>query len=401
MRNWYLERMEKLVKVSISGSNINNYLKRVIKKKIYIVKLIPISYKEVHVILKYNEYLKLLELKSIYEVSVLEYLGSKRIEHKINNNIILLFFLVLGLVGIIFLSKVAFRVDIIHADSEIRELVSRELKKYDVVKYRFKKNYDELEKIEEKILNSNKDRLEWIEISTYGTKYIVRIEERKLNEEEQDSGLVSIVSKKDAVIVGIDAEKGDKLKKVNDYVSKGEEIISGYITMPDNKKQVSGAKGKVYGEVWYQVNVDFPIVYQESTLTGRSKRVYALYFFNHRFGLFDFDNFRSMEVKSKILIKNNFLDIRFVREDEYEANVMDDVYTEDIARVKAIDYIKDKLKRDNKDIVQIRDVKILDSEGDEDSIKFNLFVRVVEDIGVSVPIKPISEDTEEKEMETN
>lgn len=398
MRNWYLERMEKLVKVSIRGSNINNYLKRVIKKKIYIVKLIPISYREIHVILKYSEYLKLLELKSIYEVSVLEYLGSKGMEHKINNNIILLFFMLLGLLGTIVLSNVIFKIDIIHSDSEIRELVSRELKKYDVVKYRFKKGYDELERIEDKILNSNKDLLEWIEISTYGTKYIVRIEERKLNEKEDDNGLVSIVSKKDAVIVGIDAIKGDKLKKVNDYVSKGEEVISGYITMPDNKKQVVGAKGRVYGEVWYQVNIDYPIVYQESTLTGRSKRVYALYFFNHRFGLFDFDNFRSMKVKSKVLIKNNFLDIKLAREDEYEANVMDEVYTEDIARVKAIDYIKDKLKRDNKDIIKIRDVKILDSDGDEDSIKFQLFVRVVEDIGEVMPIKPIDEGLEEESV---
>lgn len=398
MRNWYLERMESMVKVSIRGSNINNYLKRVVKKKIYIIKLIPISYKEIHVILKYSEYLKLLELKSVYEVSVLEYLGSKRIEHKINNNIILLFFMLLGLIGMIVLSNVIFKIDIIHSDSEIRELVSRELKKYDVVKYRFKKSYDELEKIEDKILNSNKDRLEWIEISTYGTKYIVRIEERKLNEEEKDNGLVSIVSKKDAVIVGIDAIEGDKLKKVNDYVSKGEEVISGYITMPDNRKQAVGAKGRVYGEVWYQVNIDYPIVYQESTLTGRSKRVYALYFFNHRFGLFDFDNFRSMKVKSKVLIKNNFLDIRFVREDEYEANVMDEVYTEDIARVKAIDYIKDKLKRDNKDIIKVRDVKILDSDGDEDSIKFQLFVRVVEDIGEVMPIKPIDEELGEESV---
>ena len=36
----------KLVKVKITGININNYIKRVIKKNISIIKLIPINYKE-------------------------------------------------------------------------------------------------------------------------------------------------------------------------------------------------------------------------------------------------------------------------------------------------------------------------------------------------------------------
>ena len=37
MRNRYLERFDRLVKVRIVGSNINNYLRRVIKKKINII----------------------------------------------------------------------------------------------------------------------------------------------------------------------------------------------------------------------------------------------------------------------------------------------------------------------------------------------------------------------------
>ena len=82
MRNRYLESMDKIIKIRITGSNINNYLKRVIKKKIRIIRLIPVSYREVHVILTYSEYRKLLELKSIYEVTVLEKLGSKKIEEK-------------------------------------------------------------------------------------------------------------------------------------------------------------------------------------------------------------------------------------------------------------------------------------------------------------------------------
>ena len=75
------------------------------------------------------------------------------------------------------------------------------------------------------------------------------------------------------------------------------------------------------------------------------------------------------------------LDIKFVREKQHEVIIKDEVYTEDIARVKAIDYVKDKIKNGNSDVIEIRDVKILDEFLDEDSIRFKLFVRVIEDIG--------------------
>ena len=396
MRNRYLETMESMVKVKISGSNINNYLKRVIKKKIHIIRLIPVSYKEIHVILKYSEYKKLLNLKSIYEVELIENLGRKKVEEVLKNNSLLLIFMILGLILIIFLSNVVFSIDIIHQDRNIRELLKEELERYGVVKYSLKKDYDELVNIKNKILEDNKELLEWIEISLYGTKYIVRVEERKLNEKEEEYRYQSIVSKKDAVIYRVDAIRGEKVKQVNDYVSKGDTVISGYITRPDNSKVLTKAEGRVYGEIWYEVDIDYPIVYQETNYTGRVKTVYSLYFFNKRFGLFDFEEYRTFKTKSRVLVSNNVLDIKFVKEKQYEVIIKDEVYTEDIAKIKAIDYIKNKMISDNKDIVEIKEVKILEESIDEDSIDFKLFIRVIEDIGevVYIDSNPLEEKME-------
>lgn len=392
MRNRYLDQLDRLVKVRIVGSNVNSYLRRVIKKKIEIVKLIPISYKEVHVILKFSNYKKLLELKSIYDVSVIEYVGGMKIEDNVRKNYLLLLFMVMGLIFIIFLSKVVFSIEIIHSNSKVRELVRDELEKYDICRYKLKKSYEELEEIETKILENNKDRLEWIEISSYGTKYIVRIEERKLNDDSEEFKYQSIVSKKDAVITRIDAISGEKVKQVNEYVNKGDTIISGYITRPDNSKVATRAIGSVYGEVWYQVDVDYPIVYYESNLTGNSKTGYALYFFRYRFGLFGFDEYKSFESKTRVLFSFNMLDIRFVREKLYEVEVIEDIHTFDVARSRAVDYIKEKLINDNKDIVNVKDVKIISEVNDGDSISFKLFVRAIEDIGEVVSIDDIEKD---------
>ena len=392
MRNRYLERFDRLVKVRIVGSNINNYLRRVIKKKINIIELIPISFREIHVILKYSDYKRLLEFKSIYEVEVIDKLGSKKIEANVKRNFWLILFMLLGLFLIILLSRMIFSIDIIHSDKRIRELVREELDKRGIDIYRFKFDYKELDSIKKDILEDNKDVLEWIEIVEYGTKYIIRVEERKINNKKDINTYQSIVSKKDAVLTRVDAISGEKVKFVDEYVKEGEVVISGYITKPDGTKIPTIARGSIYGEVWYRVNIDYPIVYQESNYTGKIKNVYAFYFFNKRYGLFDFDNYKFFETDSRVLISCNFPNIKFTKEKIREVVIRDDVYTEDIAKIKAIDYIKSKMLKDNSSIVEISDVKILASSSDYDSINMNLFIRVIEDIGEVVGIEDVAEE---------
>lgn len=399
MRNRYLETFDRIVKIKIEGSNIHNYLKRVIRKKINIIQVIPVSYREIHLILKYSEYEKLLQYKSIYQITVLQFLGKLKYQEIFKKNYILLLFMILGLILILFLSRVIFSVEVIHQDREIRELLEKELASYDIKRFSMKKSYEELEKIEDDILNHNKDKLEWIEIISYGTKYVVRVEERKLNEETKQFQYQSIVSKKNAVLVQVDAIRGEKVKNVNDYVTKGDTVISGYITLPNNTQVATMAEGTVYGEVWYQVNVDYPIVYQETNLTGKSKNVYVIHFFNKRISLFDFNQYRSFQSKDKVLVSSNLLSLSLVKEKQFEAEIKDEVYTEDIARNNAIDYIKQKLMKDNEDIVKIKDVKILTTSSDEDSIQFKLFVRAIEDIGEVVTIQEIK--VEEEDSNTN
>ncbi len=382
MKNRYMEKLSSIVKVKVEGKNINNYISRIIKKKIEIIKLTPISYKEAHLIMKYSEYQKLKNIKTIiYKVTLLSYMGRLKIEKNIHKNSILLLFLVLGIILIGFLSKFIFSIEVIHQDKQVRELILNELKKYNIKKYQLKKTYQELEKIENKILENNKNKLEWIEITETGTKYTVRVEERKINNKKEEKQYQNIISKKEAILVSVKAKSGEKLKTTNDYVKKGDVIIAGYITLPNNTKIPTVAEGEVLGEVWYNIKIDYPFVYQESKLTGKSKTVIAVYFLNKRIGLFNFNQFRTFSLKNKILCKSLLLNIRLVKEKQYETIVKDEVYTEDIAKTKAIDYIKNKLKKNNPNIKEIKEVKILTSSSDEDSMKLNLFVKAIENIG--------------------
>jgi similar to stage IV sporulation protein len=381
MRNRYLENFDNIIKIKIEGKNIDNYIKRLIKRKINIVRLIPISYKEVHLIIKLSEYQKLIKYKSTYRISIIDNYGTTKLKSTIKKNTILIISMIIGLILIITLSKLIFTIDIIHEDKEIRTILKKELENYGIKKYTFKKNYQTLESIEDKILKNNKDKLEWIEIIESGTKYIIRVEERKIKTTKKNTNYQSIISTKNAIITKIIATSGEKVKTINDYVKKGDTIISGYITHPDNTTTITKAQGKVYGEVWYKVSLDYPFVYQEENLTGKIKNIYVLNFLNKRFSILDFDKYKSFKPKDKILLSNNLLNISLIKEKQYELTIKDEVYPEDIAITKAKDYISKKLKKDNPNIKNIKKITIISNEESESKLKLKLFITVIENIG--------------------
>ncbi|MBR3162307.1 MAG: sporulation protein YqfD [Bacilli bacterium] len=388
MRNRTIENnLDSIIKVKIEGKNINNYIKRIIKQKINIIKLIPISHKEVHISIKYSDYKKIIQYKSIYKISIIDTYGLLKLKKGIKKNIYLIIFSIIGILLIIILSNITFSIDIIHQDKKIRYLIKEELNKYGLKKYHFKKNYKELETIEDSILKNNKDKLEWIEIINKGTKYIVRIEERKINNIKHTNTYQSIVSTKEAIITKIIANKGEKEKNINDYVKKGEPIISGFITLPDNTKIPTTAKGKVYGEVWYQVTLDYPFVYQEEKITGNKKTIFAINFINKRLSILDFKKYKTFKSKNKIIFQDNLItNINLTKEKQYELIVKDEVYPIDIAISKAEDYIIKKLKKGNPKIKKIKKIIILNHTENSSTINLKLFITAIENIGVTSPI---------------
>lgn len=380
MKNTFFNKFNSIIKIKIEGRNINNFIKRIIKNNINIIKYIPISYKEAILIIRYEDYLKIKKIKTIYEITVISKYGRLKIKEKLKQNKYLLFFLIMGIILLYTLSNIIFNIEVIHSSSEVKNLVYKELKENGIKKYIFKKSYEEIEKIEEKILEDNKDKIEWIEITETGTSYIIRVEERKIKEDNDDNVSYDIVSSKNAIIYSIEATSGEKVKKINDYVTKGDVIISGSITKPDRNKIIGTAKGEVYGEVWYVVEVDYPFIYKEETQTGKVKEVYVINFLGHRISLFDFNKFKTYSVNSKILLNNNFLPINLVKEKQYELNVIDEYYTEEEVIDNAIELAKDKLLT-NKTIKEIKDITILEENNYSSKISLKLFISVIENIG--------------------
>ena len=237
-----------------------------------------------------------------------------------------------------------------------------------------------LEKIENKILKDNKDNLEWLEITREGTKYIVRVEERIINNKPKDNKIYNIVASKNAVIKNIYAESGEKVRSINTYVKKGDIIISSDITLPNNEKISKTASGKVQGEVWYSINIEYPYQYHEIKYTGNKKKVLVLNLLNKRISFFDFHKYKTFNRNIKYIFNNNITPISLIYEDEYETNIINEIYDYNTAREKAITKAKKKLLEKYSNIEEVTNVKIINEEDKETKISLSLFVTCLEDI---------------------
>lgn len=380
MKDKILKIFSSSIKIKVTGRNINNFLKRLINNNINIEKVIPISHKEIDLIINYQDLDKVLKLKTIYNIKIVRYYGKLRIIKRIKKDIFILSSLLISLLLIYTLSNVIFKVEVIHSNKNIIKLVTKELEDNGIKKYKFVKNYQEIEKIKNKILEENKDTLEWLEIIREGTKYTIRVEERIINNKPKDNKIYNIVASKNAVIKNIYAESGEKIRSINTYVKKGDIIIYSDITLPNNEKISKTASGKVQGEVWYNINIEYPYQYHEIKYTGNKKKVLVLNLLNKRISFFDFHKYKTFNRNIKYIFNNNITPISLIYEDEYETNIINEVYDYNTAREKAITKAKDKILEKYPNIKDITNIKIIKEEDKKNKISLNLFVTCLEDI---------------------
>ena len=380
MKDKILKIFSSSIKIKVTGRNINNFLKRLINNNINIEKVIPISHKEIDLKINYQDLDKVLKLKTIYNIKIIRYYGKLRIIKRIKKDIFILSSLLISLLLIYTLSNIIFKVEVIHSNKNIIKLVTKELEDNGIKKYKFVKNYQEIEKIKNKILEENKDTLEWLEIIREGTKYTIRVEERIINNKPKDNKIYNIVASKNAVIKNIYAESGEKIRSINTYVKKGDIIISSDITLPNNEKISKTASGKVQGEVWYNINIEYPYQYHEIKYTGNKKKVLVLNLLNKRISFFDFHKYKTFNRNIKYIFNNNITPISLIYEDEYETNIINEVYDYNTAREKAITKAKDKMLEKYPNIKDITNIKIIKEEDKKNKISLNLFVTCLEDI---------------------
>ena len=315
------------------------------------------------------------KIKKLWYVKILDndFIGLRKIKREVKKHHIFLFGVILGLVLLFVLSHVMVSVEISHESKEIRDFVREELKERGIKKNTWKKSYQELTRIKEDILSSFPDKLEWLEIEIKGMNYIVRVEERKLNVEENKPLSCHVIAKKDGIIKEMIYEKGMSLVKQNDVVKKGDILVSGLIKNNEEVKGVTCATGSVYAEVWYKVKVNFPLHYEEETLSGKTRWNFKwndFYIFKNRLTSFK-------EEPHKLF---SFLGQTLSFVNQKETNKESKKYEEEEALDKALESVDEKIGATLKGKEKILTKKVLKKEVNDSTMLVEVFVVVLEDI---------------------
>ncbi len=383
--------LESKILLNVKGKNIERFLKRLNQNNISLLKLKRLNYNEYEVLIHKKNYHQLLELKTIYEVTEQNIYGIIKIRKEIFKHKFITLFIVLGIILVLYLSNLIFKVEVIHSDSELRNFLIEELKKYEIDIYNPKKSFSELQIIKEEILNNHKDKIEWLEIIQNGTTYTIRVEKRTINEEINPLTNQNIVAAKDAIIMKIITKSGEELKTTDSYVKKGEVVISGNIYLNDQIKNTIPAEGEVYGEVWYTVDVDYPYYYSESYETNNFINTYTFNFLNYNF--YSKETFQNKKTEKIYLWEHQILPLSISQDKHIEIVNINQFLTLEQTIKKAYIKAENEISSNLSDEEYIISSRILKTATDEKGVKLTIFFAVCENITAYQPIMEVTDDS--------
>ncbi len=277
-----------------------------------------------------------------------------------------------------FFSQVIVKVEVVHSNKEIRELVGKALESENIRVWSLKKDYDTLQKSKQKILDMYKDKLEWIEIENIGMKYVVRIEERIINQFKDEKKYCHIIANKSGIIESITSTKGEILVHEGQYVTEKDILISGEIKFNEEVKQNVCAEGKVYAEVWYETHVSLPIRYETKIRTGKKRLNFSVENETGKYKILK-SRLKNYETESKLLF--HFFNFNFYLDTEYEINKTENNYTLETGTNKAIELADQKIQTKFLEKEQIKMRKVLKNTINDSTIDVDLFYSVIENIG--------------------
>ena len=375
----------------VVNENSNKFLNYLIYNKIYYDSLN--KYNEYFVLdVSYDDYLY---IRRRYKCHIVKYYGKKNIVNIYENNKYVLLSLIISFMLLFLLCNTIFDIKINSDDKDIVNIINDSLKDNGIDVYKRKVSFNKLNSIKNKILEDNKDTLEWIEIREKGCIYYIDVTPRvKSNNNVDNASPSDIVAEKDGVIKHIVVHRGSKVIDNGDYVKKGDVLISGNIIKNENVIDKVHSEGVIYAETWKTVNISIPFK-RIDYVYKKTINHYYLDIFGHEFtisGKYDSDNTIN---KKSIVLDKPYLFFKLYKEEKkiYDYNEVilnvEEAYNEALNRSANI--INKKLSSDE----YIISKKVLKKEVKRSKINLEVFFKVYEKIGVTSEIQDIGEENGE------
>jgi similar to stage IV sporulation protein len=303
-----------------------------------------------------------------------------------------LFFFVLVFVLSSFVWKVEIegteRIPVAH----VRELLKKEGVYEGQLKFRLPSKSD----VQHRLMMSL-PQASWVSLRVEGTRVSVTVVEKKIPDpvrsEIPDAGPVHLVAKKDAVIYDLMVERGHPVVEVNDVVKKGQLLVSGVYGDPNQPEtgKVVGAKGKVWGEVWYESDIAVPLEQKRKEFTGaRQKTTYPFLSsleLKNPFGKkITFSQMETVKKMHSLYLGKWRLPLGWVEEENLEMKqVQERLSVPEAARIGTLQARDELLRHIGKD-GRILEEKVLHQRVESGKVYLKVHFDAIENIALSQPI---------------
>lgn len=229
------------------------------------------------------------------------------------------------------------------------------------------------------------DDVTWIGVKRRGTQYSFDVVEKTLPKTEQEINPRHLVAKKKAVIHKIYVEQGQSLVEENDFVQKGDLLVSGFIGTEDQQKVVP-AKAEVLGEVWYVSDITIPLETVINTNTGNDWSVHYLKVGNVNVPVWgfwrqpDFKQVKTVVDEMPFYFLNWKLPISYYQKTEMEVEPLKRTYSEKEAIAVGKERAKHDLLRMLTADAEIKGEKILHQSVRNGKVNLKIHYQVIEEI---------------------
>ena len=362
--------------VSVKVSNPDRFFLKCHEKNIAIYEIQRMN-NEVKIKIQTKDYSKLKQIWFI-KIKKIEPIGIQALKKKIQKHHIFLIAIGIGLVFLYVLSHIMLSVTVVHSNQDIRFLLMNALEEKGIKENTWRKSYQEIEKIKQEILDEYPDQLEWLEIEVNGLNYIVRVEERKLEQEDLTPEACNVVATKDGIVKEMVYMNGEAIFKRNDSVKKGDILISGTIKKDEETKSTVCATGSVYAEVWYTVKASVPLSYEEYEITGKTRWNIKLKNTSYHDFLFK-SRLETYDEEITPLFTLFGTEVSFVKQHETVKKVF--TMEENEAADKALTLALEKISATLEEKETIIAKKVLKKEVNNSTMNIEVFVSVLEQIG--------------------
>ncbi len=377
--------------VSIKGKNPKKLLGTFIKQKIN-MEQIKYNKDEILVKVSYEDYKKIKGIRTSYKVDIVKTSGKNRLWQLYQKNKVSLLVFVISVFFIIFMSNLILFINIESDNSKLKKDIKEELISNGMTLYTPKKSYKKLKEVGTKIKNNNLNEIEWISLEQKGVTLHVKVIERLNKDNKETNDFKDIVASKNGYIRKVYSRKGQLMKNIDDYVKKGEVIISGNIFRNEKVAGKVRASGKVYAEVWYIVKTNKNLSYTDAEEKTKGKESLKLKINNYKINIISIPRKIDLE-KNSVLFKNNTFSLLLDKEKKYslKKKKYKNIELQKVLETKAKKEINKTLEKDE----YIMSQKTLKKYTKNGKMYIEVFFRCYEDIAEERDIKEIVEEKDE------